>query len=140
MSRITLSDTGLSAIRKMCEGNPGAMKALMEILKFGAQIDPYSCMGGLGVILSLDTLVIYGTDIYVLWNEICDRNTSKMIAVLRANQFGYISDQILREACHREDGSERDVIPVEELYSKVVERLPDFDLVNRNPVQCISGK
>lgn len=135
MSRITLSDTGLSAIKKMCEGNPGAMKALMEILKFGAQIDPYSCMGGLGGIIALDTLEIYGTYIYVLWDEICDRNSSKMIALLRAHQFGYISDQLLRDACHREDGSGRDVIPVEELYSKVVKRLPDFDLVNRNPVQ-----
>lgn len=88
-------------------------------------------MGGLGKILALDTLEIYGTNIYVLWNDICDRNTSKMIAVLRANQLGFISDQILKDACHRQDRSGRKTIPVEELYSKVIERLPRFDLVNR---------
>ena len=103
----------------------------MEILKCAKQVDPDDFMGGLGKILALDTLEIYGTNIYVLWNDICDRNTSKMIAVLRANQLGFISDQILNDACHRQDRSGREIIPVEELYVKVVERFPRFDLVNR---------
>lgn len=131
MNRITLCDNAKSAVIKMCEGNPGAITALMEILKCAKQVDPDDFMGGLGKILALDTLEIYGTNIYVLWNDICDRNTSKMIAVLRANQLGFISDQILKDACHRQDRSGREIIPVEELYVKVVERLPRFDLVNR---------
>lgn len=131
MSKITLADNVMSAVIKMCEGNPGVMTALMEIIKCSKQVDPDDFMGGLGKILALDTLEIYGTNIYVLWNDICDRNTSKMIAVLRANQLGFISDQILKDACHRQDRSGRKTIPVEELYSKVVERLPRFDLVNR---------
>ncbi len=131
MSKITLADNVMSAVIKMCEGNLGAMTALMEIIKCSKQVDPDDFMGGLGKILALDTLEIYGTNIYVLWNDICDRNTSKMIAVLRANQLGFISDQILKDACHRQDRSGRKTIPVEELYSKVVERLPRFDLVNR---------
>lgn len=131
MSKITLADNVMSAVIKMCEGNPGAMTALMEIIKCSKQVDPDDFMGGLGKILALDTLEIYGTNIYVLWNDICDRNTSKMIAVLRANQLGFISDQILKDACHRQNRSGHKTIPVEELYSKVVERLPRFDLVNR---------
>lgn len=131
MNRITLCDNAKSAAIKMCEGNPGAITALMEILKCAKQVDPDDFMGGLGKILALDTLEIYGTNIYVLWNDICDRNTSKMIAVLRANQLGFISDQILKDACHRQDRSGREIIPVEELYVKVVERFPRFDLVNR---------
>ena len=131
MSKITLADNVMSAVIKMCEGNLGAMTALMEIIKCSKQVDPDDFMGGLGKILALDTLEIYGTNIYVLWNDICDRSTSKMIAVLRANQLGFISDQILKDACHRQDRSGRKTIPVEELYSKVVERLPRFDLVNR---------
>lgn len=131
MSKITLADNAMSAVVKMSEGNPGAMTALMEVIKCGEQVDPDDFMGGLGKILALDTLEIYGTNIYVLWNDICDRNTSKMIAVLRAYQLGFISDRILKDACYRQDRSGRDIIPVEELYSKVIERLPAFDLVNR---------
>ena len=131
MNRITLCDNAKSAVIKMCEGNPGAITALMEILKCAKQVDPDDFMGGLGKILALDTLEIHGTNIYVLWNDICDKNTSKMIAVLRANQLGFISDQILKDACHRQDRSGREIIPVEELYVKVVERFPRFDLVNR---------
>jgi hypothetical protein len=131
MNRITLCDNAKSAVIKMCEGNPGAITALMEILKCAKQVDPDDFMGGLGKILALDTLEIYGTNIYVLWNDICDRNTSKMIAVLSAYLLGFISDQLLKDACHRQDRSGREIIPVEELYVKVVERFPRFDLVNR---------
>lgn len=131
MSRINLAMDIISAIQKMCDGNPGAMTALLEIMKCAEKIDPNDFMGGFGKILALDTLEIYGTDIYFLWNYICDRNTSRMITVLRANQLGFISDQLLRDVCHRQDRSKSDIIPVEELYSKVVERLPEFDLANR---------
>lgn len=131
MSKIALADNAMSAVIKMCEGNSGAMTALIEVIKCGEQVDPDDFMGGFGKILALDTLEIYGTDIYFLWNYICDRNTSRMIAVLRANQLGFISDQLLRDVCHQQDRSKSDIIPVEELYSKVVERLPEFDLANR---------
>ena len=33
MSRIQLQDNAISAVTKMSEGNPGAMTAMMEILK-----------------------------------------------------------------------------------------------------------
>lgn len=131
MNRITLFDNAMSAVIKMCEGNQGAITALVEILKCAKQVDPDDKMGGLGKILVLDTLGIYGTDIYVLWNDICDRNTSKMIAILRAYQFGFIASQILKDACHRQDRSGCTLISVEELYIKVIEKLPNFDLSNR---------
>lgn len=66
MSKITLADDAKSAVIKMCEGNPGAIIALIEIIKCGEQVDPDDFMGGLGKILALDTLEIYGTDICVM--------------------------------------------------------------------------
>lgn len=126
MSRIQLSDSAMDVIVKMSEGNPGAMTALMEILNKGAEIDPDDFMGGLGAVLSLDSDGIYGTDIYVLWSDICDRNTAKMLSVLRACQLGFFNRQTLIDACNRQDRSGKNMIPVEELYLKVKERLPNF--------------
>jgi len=131
MERITLSDSVVGAITKMVEGNMGAMNVCMLLIKEGERIDPQNLMGGFGFILDLDREGIYGTDIYVFWNDICNRDISKMIAVLRAVQLGLFSGEVLANACHRQDYSGRNMVPVEELYQKVIERLPEFDLANR---------
>lgn len=148
MSRVTLFDNTQTAIVKMCDGNPGAMKALVELVKCAERVDPGclwagidSCLWtGVDKILFLDTLEIYGTDIYILWNDICNRDTPKMIAVLIATKFGYLSPVVLKDACHRQDRSGRSLIPVDELYAKVVEKLPDFDLENRTQSIIINNK
>ena len=125
--RITLTDNVMSAMMKLSESNPGAMTAMMDMIEKGEQIDPQSFMGGLGALLSLDTLNIYGTDIYVLWSDICNKNTAHTLAVLRAVQLGIFSGPTLQDACSRQDFSGREMVPVVELYDKVRERLEEFD-------------
>lgn len=117
----------MAILTKMSDGNPGAANVLIEMLKpESAEIDPDHFMGGLGKILSLDTLGIYGTDIYILHNDICDRNMIKMFAVLRAHQLGFIDGGLLKDACHRQDRSGKQMIDVDGLYKKVKEQLPNF--------------
>lgn len=131
MNRLKLDDNFLSAMLKMVDGNPGAMTAMMEIEGKDAKIDPDAAMSGFGPLLALDSMGIYGTDIYVLWSDICGKETNKMLAVLRAVQLGYLSSDILRDACSRQDYSGRELVDVESLYSQVCERLPNFDMENR---------
>ena len=127
MSRIQLTDNVISAVAKMSDGNPGAMTAMMEMIQNGERVDPDSFMGGFGCILSLDTHGIYGTDIYVLHSDICDRDLSKTLAVLRSVQLGFLHESTLKNACSRQDYSGKKMIPVKELYTKVKKRLPNFD-------------
>nr|UWD58290.1 MAG: hypothetical protein [Bacteriophage sp.] len=131
MSRITLLDSVESVISKMSEGNIGAMNVCMLLMAEGGNIDRQNIMGGFSFILDLDREGIYGTDIYVFWNDICNRELPKMIAVLRAVQLGFFNGRVLADACHRQDYSGRDLVPVNDLYNKVIERLPNFDLSNR---------
>lgn len=127
MSRIQLQDSTMDVVVKMSNGNPGAMNAIMEILSKGKLVDPDDSMQGLGSILMLDTWGIYGTDIYVLYSDICGKDLSKMLAVIRATQLGFFNGNILIDACSRQDYSGRDLVPVDDLYAKVKERLPNFD-------------
>lgn len=127
MSRIQLTDNVITMITKMSEGNPGSMNVLMEMLKpESKEIDPDNFMGGIGKVLSLDTLEIYGTDIYILHNDICDGNMVKTFAVLRAHQLGFLNGPLLKDACHRQDRSGKQMIDVDGLYNKVKEALPNF--------------
>ena len=125
--RIKLGDNTMSVVIKMSDGNPGAMDAVMRLLKPN-NIDPDNILGGLGMVLLMDTYGIYGTDIYVLYNDICDRNLPKMVAVLRATQMGMFSSNILKDACSRQDYSGRAMVPVDGLCLKVKERLPNFNI------------
>ena len=112
---------------KMSDGNPGALTTLMQIHEENHKIDPQDFMKGLGPILSLDSMGIYGTDIYVLYNDICDRHLPKMLAVIRSCQLGLFDSKLLANACHRQDYSGKQFVPVEELYNEVKEKLSDFD-------------
>jgi len=125
--RINGKETMMDVMFKMSDGNPGALTALMEIFKENPKIDPQDFLQGLGPILSLDSMGIYGTDIYVLYSDICNRDLPKMLAVIRSVQLGLFTESILKDACSRQDYSGRTLIPVEELYLKVKERLEEFD-------------
>lgn len=97
MSKIELTDTNMDVIVKMSEGNPGAITALMDVLHNSAEIDPQGAMGGIGAILLLDTWEIYGSDIYVLWSDKCQRDCRKMLMIMRACQMGNFSQDKLKE-------------------------------------------
>ena len=99
MSKIELSDNTTDIIVKMSDGNPGAVNVILNILGEGGNIDPDSALGGLGALLSLDTLGIYGSAIYVLYNDICDSDLGKTLAVLRATQLGLFDKDIVYYAC-----------------------------------------
>jgi len=97
MAILSLSDSAMDIISKMSKGNPGAIGALMSILEEHDEIDPQTLMGGIGAIFGLDTWEIYGTDIYILWNDKCNGDTRKMLMLMRATQLGIFSHVKLKE-------------------------------------------
>ncbi len=125
--KIKLTDSMPDIIYKMSECNPGAMSALMDMLTPN-DIDPDNIMGGLGAILLLDSYGIYGTNIYILYSDICNKNLVNTLAVLRACQLGLFSSTVLKDACSRQDYSGASMVPVDELYLQVKTRLPNFNL------------
>lgn len=125
MSKITLNDSIQDMMIKMSDGNPGAVGALMSLLT-DSTTDPDSALGGIGKIMSLDEYGIYGTDVYVFFNDICERDVKKMIGVMRAVQLGLLERETLKDACSRQDRSGCEIVPVSELLDKVRKELPNF--------------
>ena len=72
----------------MSDGNPGAANVLAMLLKHGAEIDPDAAFGGFGCVLALDTLEIYGSDIWVFYKDVCGQELETMIGCERAVQMG----------------------------------------------------
>lgn len=132
MGKIKLTDNAITASMKMADGNMGATQVIMSIIVEGSKIDPDNALGGMGVLLSLDDMEIYGSDIYVLHNDICERDLVKTVAVLRARQLGFISESTIKDASSRQDRSGKSMIDVDDLYKKVKEYLPNF---NPQPIE-----
>ena len=120
--RIKLRDTVLDAIIKMSEGNPGATRVCAEIVRDGGAIDPLAFGGGLLKLLSLDSLGIYGSRIWMLYKDVCGCDLTATLGMLRAHQLGFIKEEQLNHAIDNwVDG-----LDVNELVSQVKERLGTF--------------
>ena len=127
MSNLTLEMTPMEMIKTLAAGNPGAAQALAQIFTFAPKVDPDSALQGIGPLLWLGEWGIYGSDIYVLWSDICGKDSAKTIAVIRAVQMGLFSQDTLKDAASRQDYSGRQMIPVEDLLERVQKILPSFN-------------
>lgn len=131
MTRLELTDTGISAVVKMAEGNPGAISALSEIMKNAKNIDPQAFAGYLGVFLSLDAYGIYGTSIYILYNDKCNKDVRRMMMLLRATQLGLFLPMKLKELA-ADQSRQINLTEAEflELDQKVCEQLVEFERIS----------
>lgn len=123
--RLTLEMSLMEAVMAMSEGNPGAVVALADILQLAPIIDPDGAMGGLGAIMLLDTLNIWGSRLYCLWNDVCSKDTRAMIAVLRAWQLGQLAGATKEAIDNAIDGRGRG-LNVHLAINEVKRRLPNF--------------
>lgn len=95
MSRIKLYDSIESTIMKMSEGNPGAITILLKMLKTPEAFEPAH---PLMEILSLDTLGIYGSDIWDLGEYVCQRQNMDILRLISLNHsYGKLSQEVLHD-------------------------------------------
>lgn len=130
--RLTLDDTGITAAHKLSGGNPGALRVLIEANNHAGDIDPDAMMGGMGVWLALDSFGIYGSEIWMLYKDVCGEYLPRFLAILRAIQLGFVSESsVLRAIRRRGEG-----IDVDDLVLRVKERLPNFKI---EPIKVITA-
>lgn len=116
MGKITMFDDLTSAVTKLCNGNPGAINACCVLIKEGAHVYPYT--DGREHLMTLDSIGIYGTDIYVLWSDICQRDLAKMIAILRIAKIDPNKAELLKDACGRQDYSGRKLLQEDQIFGR----------------------
>ena len=122
MNRIdSLEMTVLDIITAIGEGNPGALTVCSNVYRVNPSVDPDDIFGGLGPLLHLDMLGLYGPDVWMLFRDVCHESLIVMLAVLRANQLGYLSAREVRDAI---DG--KAPLNLWEACIKVKDRLPAF--------------
>jgi hypothetical protein len=124
--RITISMTGKDAIMALAEGNPGALTVCMQLMDKTKAIDPDAMMGGVGSLLSLDTMGVYASRIWMFYKDFCGENIPKMLAVMRAYQLGQLEGATLDKINHAID-NRGDGLDLGAIMAAVQKELPEFN-------------
>ena len=116
MNKIKLEDSMMDIIVKMSEGNPGALTCLMSIMD---KKDWFGGANSLVYILTFDTLGLYGSELYMLWNDCCDRNLEKLELVLRNYQMGKLSNTEIHKNLSQGRGTPfENLVSLEDLFKE----------------------
>ncbi len=93
MKKILLTDKFDDVILKLSEGNPGAVTTCLEIIN--AKDSDIS--QSIPIFLILDSMELYGSNLYMLWNDCCDRNIEKVLKVVDGYCHGKISNEDINQ-------------------------------------------
>ena len=90
MGRLKIFGTIEENFKIFSDGNPGAIKVLFELMK--------QAEDKIGLLLiTLDKMQLYGSHIYMLWNDCCDRNINKVIKILELYELEIITQKDIDE-------------------------------------------
>lgn len=84
MGKLNANMNTMDMIMTMCEGNPGAMQVVMQMMN-----DPRCFMD----IFLCDLLDIRGSKLYMLHNDCCGRNKDKLKRTLTMFRYGVYSQE-----------------------------------------------
>jgi len=93
-TRITGNMSVKDMLVTMCDGNPGALTFMLQLV----QAEPVT---GVMDILLFDSLGIYGSKIYMLWNDCCRRDMVKVQETITAFRLGKFSREEIHENLSR---------------------------------------
>ena len=90
----------MKEILKYAQGNPGALTFLMQMM------NPENFANAIMIFTKLESAPsIRGTNLYVLWSDLCGKDISKVETLCRN-----CPTDILEDACSRQDYSGRELV------------------------------
>lgn len=95
MANERLTDINMTtrdAVMKMSGGNPGAVRVLVSLLE-----NDWHGVPGFFLMLNLDSMNVYGPEIWVLFKDCCGQDMERMEQVLRNWQWGNLTQSTIQK-------------------------------------------
>lgn len=125
--RLSLDDDRITVVSKLSQGNPGAMRVLMEFMETAPLMDPDAPYPF--NMLIFDMVPILGPNIWLLYKDVCSQRIECVHTVTRSLQLGLVPFNQVRYALdHR--GVNLDVA---QLLDQVQEQVPAFLAAPQHP-------
>lgn len=120
--RISLDDSIEQIVTKLSDGNPGSISVIVQLLKGEAAIDPDTAVPGLGTLFYFDSFGIYGSDIWVLFKDVCGGKLVNLVALFRGFQLGLVNRAQIEDSLKLGES----VVDLKDLIIKIKLQLPNF--------------
>ena len=96
MNRLRFDMSMMDVLTEFSEGNPGSLTVLMELLQHYKEHPEF-----LITLMFLDNNEIYGSKLYMLWNDCCNRNIIKIIETIKYLMENNISKETIHKNLDR---------------------------------------
>ena len=83
------SHSHIHALNSLADGHPGAIIALLDLLRCGRDLQVPVSVDAAWCMRRLEELDIKGGALYRLWGEVCNSSASSMIAMLRSSESAW---------------------------------------------------
>lgn len=127
--KIDFNDTVIDSFLKMADGNPGAITVMLQLMDETPHIDPDNILGGFGNILDFDTMGIYGSDIWILYKDVCGESIENVVALLRGRQLGLLNENTIDAHIHAHSFGGKPYTEYDSLVKSIREIIPNFNYV-----------
>lgn len=135
LSGISTLEGLVDMLSKFSEGNPGAAKILVQLIKRCHEVNTNKndIPMFIKILLTLDLLEIKGEKIWILFKHVCHQNIDAVIAVLFATTFEakILPPDILLKAIN--DGGYNSTLEVESIVKQVEEKFSLFTPKPKEP-------
>lgn len=91
--RIHPADNVQEGLVKMAEGNPGAATCMVAML----QKNDWKTLDGMTNIVMLDQMGLYGSELYMLWNDCCGQDLNELENVILNWHVGNLSTEDIQK-------------------------------------------
>lgn len=124
--RIEFAMTNMQIAMVLSEGNACALQACVDLIRQCAKIDPDDDCNrkGMGSLVLLDKMNIYGKDIWSLYHDVCGEDIAKLIALCRASQLQLagVNEEAIKGAIRM-----RGKFDFDKVIAAVQKELPNFN-------------
>lgn len=93
MHKIKIGDSLKDIIYKISEGNPGVIAFILEL----SNLCDKKAINFVKLLMIIDSMELYGSSLYMLWNDSCGRDINKSIKIIQAFRVGIITKQHIKE-------------------------------------------
>lgn len=120
-------DEAKELVAEMSQGNPGAMYAMVDLIKDGWMMEPFIKYDPLEYLKLLEELGILGSDIYLIHNDLCGGNVHYMSGLLKAVQLGILEGSTLKAELAKINKGGGSTIDVHQVMLEVKNTVNGFD-------------
>lgn len=123
--KIKITDSFEEAVCKIAEGNPGAVRCIVDMLETSPE-------RGMAAMFLCDHYELYGSKLYELWNDLCARDSEMLINIIESLESDAIKEIMNGEENKQTPDNVEDIM---EEIERIATKMSEFAHMESKPLE-----